>query len=88
MRILAALLLIGAGSLFTYWAFLETIVSGRGAELEWAFVTAFGWLICHDVWQRFFGRAEQPRSRPHRTEAARPGRTRAWKPGASRAASP
>jgi hypothetical protein len=59
MRVVAALLLIAAGSLFSYWIFMELFVAGSGTPVEWAFATAFGWLVCHDLWQRFFGRPER-----------------------------
>jgi hypothetical protein len=63
MRVVVALVLVAAGSLFTYWIFLETMVSAAGPRLEWALLTAFGWLVCHDLWQRFSGRGERGRGR-------------------------
>jgi hypothetical protein len=72
MRAVAALLLITAGSLFTYWTFMELFVAGSGTPVEWAFATAFGWLVCHDVWQRFFGRPErEPLRQTHQTAPPR-----------------
>jgi hypothetical protein len=75
MRAVAALLLITAGSLFTYWTFMELFVAGSGTPVEWAFATAFGWLVCHDVWQRFFGRPErEPLRQTHQTAPKERGR--------------
>jgi hypothetical protein len=53
MRMIAALLLIVAGALYSYWAFLATFVWDTGTPTQWVFVTAFGWLICYDLWHRF-----------------------------------
>jgi hypothetical protein len=66
MRIVAAFLIIVAGSLFTYWTFLELFVRGAGTPAEWAFATAFGWLVCHDVWQRFVADDGHRPNRAHR----------------------
>jgi Ni/Fe-hydrogenase subunit HybB-like protein len=71
MRYISALVLVLAGSLFTYWAFVATFVWNSGTVLEWAFVSAFGWLMCHDLWQRLASRTGWRTS-----EARRRGNTR------------
>jgi hypothetical protein len=54
MRIIAGIVLAIAGLLFSYWA----LTMGTHDPIEWVFVTAFVWLMCHDVWQRFFNRTQ------------------------------
>jgi hypothetical protein len=65
MRVLAAILLGAAGLLFSYWAFLATFVWDSGTLTQWVFVTAFGWLMCLDVWTRFFSRSSGRRRPAH-----------------------
>jgi hypothetical protein len=56
MRVVAGVVFAFVGLLCSYWA----LVSWTRDPIEWIFVSAFVWLMCHDLWQRLFNRDRGP----------------------------
>jgi hypothetical protein len=57
MRIIITLLLVVAGAGYACWTFVATFVWDSGSVAQFAFATAFGWLVLYDLWKLWLARA-------------------------------